>query len=68
MPSITVSERIADVLKAGPATVDDIVSALERDEGGEPVKRPTVRKVLARGLATNPKPWTLVEERWSLTL
>jgi hypothetical protein len=60
--SITVSERIADVLKAGPASLDDIEASLSSDEGGEPIKRATIR----RGLTTTPKPWTVANDVWSV--
>jgi hypothetical protein len=64
--NITVAERIADVLRAGPASLDDIEAALASDEGGEPVKRPTIRRVLTRGLTTIPRTWTVEDEKWQL--
>lgn len=64
--NVTVAERIADVLKDGPATVDELVAALASDEGGEPVKRDTLQKALRRGLTTMPRPWGVKDEKWAL--
>jgi hypothetical protein len=64
--SVSVAERIADALKAGPASLDDLEAGLNGDEGGEPVKRPTIRKALTRGLTSVPKVWTVEDEKWAL--
>ena len=37
-------------------------------EGGEPVKRATIRRVLTRGLTSTPKLWTALGESWSLVV
>ena len=54
--AVSIRGRIEDVLKLGPASLDEVVSALNADEGGEPVKRDTVKRTLNRELS---RQWTI---------
>jgi hypothetical protein len=62
----TLAERIVEALKAGPASLDDVVAALKGEDGSEPVKRNSVLQALRRGLAASPRHWTTRDERWTL--
>jgi hypothetical protein len=64
--AVTVAERIAEALKAGPATLDEVVAALNGEEDGEPVKRNSIIQALRRGLTARPQLWTVKDDRWSL--
>jgi hypothetical protein len=64
--SASLAERIAEVLKTGPASLDDVVAALNDDDSGEVVKRNSVLQALRRGLMATPRLWTTNDERWSL--
>jgi hypothetical protein len=64
--SVTITERIVEVLRAGPASLDDIDTALSSDEGGVPIKRDSIARKLRAGLSATPKLWTVVDGLWSL--
>jgi AAA domain-containing protein len=64
--AVTIAERIAEVLGAGPATLDDIEAALNGEDSPAPVKRDSIKKALRRGLTTIPRAWTVEGETWSL--
>jgi hypothetical protein len=65
--SVTVADRIAEVLADRPLTLDAIHKAINADEGGVEVKRDTVKRTLNRGLTELPKRFTKSDaEHWGL--
>jgi AAA domain-containing protein len=64
--NVTVAQRIADYLRAGPMTLGVLEAMFAGDEGGEPVKRNSILQALRRGLTATPKVWTTEGDHWVL--
>ena len=60
----TLTERIADALSTGPATLDEVTAALTGE--GQSIKRNSVVQALRRGLSTIPQLWTVDDGHWQL--
>ena len=65
--TVSITDRITEILTQGPASNEAIIEALNADETSVPIKANTIRQALSRGLKDRQKLWTKEGEFWIRT-